>query len=85
MTSSSSITTPLVVEVKDKTHVVFKKHPYKSMKVDLVGAFSSIPHIFLHVDDVRAYIHCKIEEIDTDDILDLYTNNIMDKIGNPKP
>lgn len=52
MASVSSMATPLVVEVKDRTSPIFKKHPYKSMEVDLVGAFSFIPHEVLHVDDV---------------------------------
>lgn len=85
MESYSSIAMPLVVEVKDMTRLIFKIHLYKSMMDDPVGAFSSIPHGVLHVDDVHTYIHCKIEEIGTKDILDLYTDNIMDEIGNPKP
>lgn len=80
----SSIATPLVVEVKDRTYFVFNKYPYKSMEDDSVGAFSFIPHGVLLVNDVRAYIHCEIEETSSKDILDLYTNKIMDDIGNPK-
>lgn len=64
---------------------MFKKHPYKSMEVNPIGAFSFILHKVLHVDDVRAYIHYEIEETSSKDILDLYTDNIMDEIGNPKP
>lgn len=68
MASSSSIDTPLVVEVKDRTPLVLKRHPYKSMEDDPVGTFSFIPHRVLQVDNVRAYIHCEIEETDTKDI-----------------
>lgn len=85
MASSSSNATPLVVEVKDRNQPLFKKQPYKSMEVNLVGAFSFVLHGVLHVDNIRAYIHCETEETITEDILDLYTNNIMDEIGNPKP
>lgn len=84
MESSSSFAMLLVVEVKDKNRLVLKKHPYKSMVDDPIGAFFSIPHGVMHVDDVRAYIHCEIEETDTKEILDLYTDNIRDEIGNSK-
>lgn len=85
ISSSSSISMPLVVEVKDRTHPVLKKHPYKSMMDDQVGAFSSIAYGVLYADDVRTYIHYEIEETNTEDILYLYTDNIMDEIGNLKP
>lgn len=52
MEFASSIATPLVVEVKDKTCLVFKKHPYKSMKDNLGGSFSFVLHGILHVGDV---------------------------------
>lgn len=55
------------------------------MELDPVGYFSFILHEVLHIDDVQAYIHYEIEETDSEDILDLYTENIMDEIGNPKP
>lgn len=84
MASSSSIATLLVVEVKDITCPEFKKYPYKSMEVDPIGAFSSILHGILHVDDARACIHFQIEETSTEYILDLYINSIMDEISNPK-
>lgn len=85
MASSSSIDTPLVVEGKDRNCPVFKKHPYKSMEDDPVGDFSFVPHGVLHFDDKWVYIHCEIEETGTQDILDLYTHNIMEEIGSPKP
>lgn len=55
------------------------------MEDDPIGAFSSVPHKILHVDDVWVYIHCETEESGIEDILDLYTDNIMNKIDNPKP
>lgn len=85
MAFASFISTPLVVEFKDRTRPVFKKHPYKSMEDDLVGVFSFVLHGVLHVDDVRAYIHCEIEEIGLKYFLDLYTDKIMDDMRNPKP
>lgn len=75
MASTSSISNPLVVKVKDMTHLVFKESPLKSIEDDLVGAFYFIPHGVLHIDDVRAYIHYEIEEIGLEDILDLYTDH----------
>lgn len=67
MASSSSISTPLVVEVKDRTHPIFKKHPYKNMEDDSVGDYSFIPCGVLNVDNIQVYIHCEIKETYTKD------------------
>lgn len=48
------ITTPLVVEIKDRARLVFKKHPFKLVKDDLTGEFSSMPYDVLHNEDIRA-------------------------------
>lgn len=84
MESYSFVAMPLVVEVKDIAHPEFKKHPHKSKEDDPIGTFSSISHEVLHIDYVRAYIHCEIEETSLEDILDLQLD-IMHEIGNPKP
>lgn len=81
---SSSVDTPLVVEVFERERPQFKRHPFKSVEDDPNCVFLSVPYGVLHVDDVRGYIHYSIEETENKYILTLYTNNIMDKVGNPK-
>lgn len=61
--------TPDIYDVNERTHYKFKKHPYKSMEDDPEGAFSQTPHGVLHVEDIRAYIHCKLELIDNTQII----------------
>lgn len=61
--SSSSINTPLVVEIKNRPCPIFKKHLYKSLLDESLGAFSQVYHGVLHTEDIRAYIHCNIEEL----------------------
>lgn len=50
-------------DVNEMTRYKFKRHPYKSMKEDPEGALSQTPHGVLHVEDIRAYIHSKMEII----------------------
>lgn len=35
MALASGVTTPLVVEIKDRTRLVFKKHPFEAVEDDL--------------------------------------------------
>lgn len=58
---------------------------FKSIEDVPNSAFSSVSYKVLHVDDVRAYIHCIIEETGNEVILSLYNKHIRDKDGNPKP
>lgn len=83
--ASSSVDTPLVVEISEQERPQFKIHPFKYIEDDPNGFFSFVPYRVLHVDDVRAYIHYTIEETRSKEILTLYTEHIMDKVGNPKP
>lgn len=85
MASTSSIGTPLVVEIKDRAQLVFKKHPLKSVEDDLEGAFSSVPYNMLLNEDIRAYIHCNLKELGNVDMLDLYNKHFADGLGNLKP
>lgn len=50
----------------------YKLHPEVASKIDLVGAFSSIPPRVLLVKDVRSYIQCKIGEIGDFDMYAAY-------------
>lgn len=63
MASSFGVATPLVLEIIDRTRLVFKKHLFKSIEDDLNGAFSSVSYGVLHNEDIRAYIHCNIKEL----------------------
>lgn len=49
------------------------------------NTFSSIPHNILHIEDVRVFTHCNIEEIGSAQILNLYTKQMADEVGNLKP
>ena len=52
---------------------------------DLIGAFLQVSENFLHVEDIRNYIHCKIESIGDSKIhkeLEMMCNN--DLSSNPK-
>lgn len=81
----SDIATPLVVEIKDRAHPVFKKRPFKLIKDDPEGAFSSVPYDVLHNEDIRAYIHYDREELGNVDVLDLYNKNLAANLGILKP
>lgn len=83
--ASSSIATPLVVDVTKRARPIFKKHPYESMGDDMSSAFSSISYRLLHVEGIRAYIHCNIEELGRAQILNLYTKHMIDGMGSLKP
>lgn len=84
MTSTSGVMTPLVVEIIERARPIFKIHPFKYVEDDPEGAFSSVPYGVLHNKDIRAYIHCNIEELGNVDMLSLYTKHMMYGMGNLK-
>lgn len=53
-----------VCNVSNRPRYNFKKHPFFSPLDDPTGAFSQVLENVLHVEDIRGYIHCKIESID---------------------
>lgn len=53
--------TPYFVDITEMTRSKFKRHPLKSMENDPAGALSSVSYGVLHVEDVRSYIHYKLE------------------------
>lgn len=83
--STSRIATPLVVEIKDRARLVFKKHSFKSIKDDLEGAFSLVPYNILHNEDIWAYIHCDLEELGNADMLFMYNKHLVENLGILKP
>lgn len=80
----SSVVTPLVVKITERERMKFKKFPYKSMEDDLNGAFSSVLYGVLHVECIRAYIHCNIKDLVNAEMLSLYTKHMIDGMGNLK-
>ena len=57
-----------VYDVSDKTMYEFKKHLFVSLLDDPIGTFFQAPKNVLHVEDIRNYIHCKIESIGDEEI-----------------
>lgn len=83
--ASFGVETPLFVDIADREIPKFKKYPYKSMEDDSQGAFLTISYGVLHVEDIRAYIHCNFEELGNAEMLKLYTNHIVDGMVDLKP
>ena len=52
-----------VCSISDRPRYNFKSYPFISLVDDPVGAFSCIPDNILHVEDIRGYIHYKMESI----------------------
>lgn len=84
MASTFGIDTHLVVEIKERARPVFKKHPFKSVEDDPEGVFSLVFYGVLHNQDIRAYIHYDLEEIDSIDMISMYNKHSVDNLGNLK-
>ena len=52
-----------IYDGSERPRYVFKKHLFISLLDDLLGEFSQVPENVLHVEDIRSYMHCKIESI----------------------
>ena len=59
---------PTIYNVSERPRYVFKKPPFISQVDDPLGAFLQVLENFLHVEDIRLYIHCKFERIGDNDI-----------------
>lgn len=77
--------TPLVVDVKDRPHLKFKWHPFKSVETEPLGEFLSVLYGVLHIEDIRAYIHENIKESGSSQLLNLYSNHIVGEYFYVKP
>lgn len=53
----------MIFDFFDRSRYKFKRHLIKSCENDLKGAFLQTPYDMLHVEDIKAYIHCKYETI----------------------
>lgn len=76
--------TLLVVDIIDRSCPKFKKHPFKSIEEDPLGAFSSILYGVLHVEDIREYIHENIDELGSSQLSNLFMNHLRDEGYNLK-
>lgn len=57
------ISTPVLVEDIKEPQPEFKIHPTKAGEINMIDALSSVPSIVLLVEDIRSYIHYKLEEL----------------------
>lgn len=71
------MSTPLLVEVKDRSRPKFKWHPYKSVDTEPLGAFSSMSYGVLHIEDIREYVHANIKDLGSVQLFELYSNPIV--------
>ena len=77
--------TPKVYNMNERPWYEFKKHPFIVMGDDPIGVFSQFVEGELHVEYIRAYIHCKFGSVgDKDnysDIDEVYDNEKKSKLG----
>lgn len=81
MASSSAsefIANPTVVEVVKFPRPIFKIIPKIAKQDDSICEFSKIPKGV-------AYIHCNVEELDSEEVLKIFKTIIYDENGNVKP
>ena len=52
-----------VYDVNKRPRYIFMKNSFISLLDDPLGAFLWVPKNVLHVEDIKSYIHCKIESI----------------------
>lgn len=90
MASGSSSTlvgvaTHNLVDIKDHPCPIFKQFPQIAKVNNSVGTFSRVPEGFLHVKDVRAYIHCTLEDLGSIEIKNMYIGTFLNQDGSMKP
>lgn len=83
--AASGTATPLVVEITKRARPNFKNHPFISMEDDPKSAFPQVLYKFLHIEDIRVYMHYPIEESRSSQMLNLYNNQLSDKSSILKP
>lgn len=90
MASGSTLTlvgvaTPIVVDIKDRPCLIFKKCPQIAKVDDSVDTFSRVRDEVLYVEDVCAYIHCTLEDLGSAEIKTMYMTDLLDRRGFMKP
>lgn len=68
---------PTIVEVKDRLRPIFKEFPQITIKEDSTSTFLMVPDGIVYVEDVRAYIHCTLEDLGTEEIKGMYQSMIL--------
>lgn len=85
MASSSSIpkliAKPIIVEIVKRPRPVFKIIPKIAKLDDSIGAFSKISKGVSFTKDPRAYIHCNIGDLGSEDLKNMFINDIVDNQG----
>lgn len=74
-----------IVEVKDHPKPIFKRYPHVVTLDDSVGSISRVLEGVMYVEEVRAYIHCHIEDLGMTDIKSMYMNELMGDSGKINP
>lgn len=64
---------------------MLKRHYAKVLSVDPLGAFFGTPIGVLAIEDIRTYIHGKIEEVSPHRLSILWTNELGEDDDIPKP
>lgn len=76
---ASGIPTPLVIHITKCTQPNFKSHSFNSMEDYPKNSFYLVPYGVLHIEDVRFYTHCPVEELRSSHMLNLYNIQFSDK------
>lgn len=74
-----------IVEVKDHPRPNLKQCPHITTLDDSVGAFSCVLEGVVYVENIRAYIHCHIEDLGTSDIKSMYMSELIGESWKIKP
>lgn len=76
---------PTIVENIKWPRPIFKIIPKIEKMDDSIGAFFRILKGVAFVEDPMAYIHCYIESLGSEDLMNMYMNVITGKNGVVKP
>lgn len=81
----ADVATPIMVDIKDCPRPEFKQCPQITKVDDSISAFSKVLDGVLYVKDVRAYIHCTLEDLGSSEIKSMYLSTLLNKDGLIKP
>lgn len=79
------ISNPTIVENIKLSRPVFKIIPQIAKKDDSIGTFSKIRKGVAYTEEPRICIHCNIEELGSEDLLNMFRTVICDENGIAKP
>lgn len=75
------VATPVVVDIKDRPRPKFKQCPQSAKVDDSTDTFCRVLDGVLFVEDVRAYIHCTLEDLGSFEIKSMYLYTLLNKDG----